>query len=136
MSDSPGTILRQFIRFASVGVIGTLSHYTTLVILVEAVTLGPVPASAIGFVVGAFVNYYLNRVYTFQSSIPHINGLPKFLAVAVAGAILNVSIMTLAITYFSIHYLVVQVIATGVVLAWNFLGNRLWTFEDASKETS
>ncbi|SFF68248.1 GtrA-like protein [Methylobacterium sp. yr596] len=29
-------------------------------------------------------------------------------------------------------YLAAQVVATGVVVFWNFLGHRLWTFADRS----
>ena len=30
------------------------------------------------------------------------------------------------------HYLVVQILATAVVLLWNYLGSYLWTFHQPS----
>jgi putative flippase GtrA len=36
--------------------------------------------------------------------------------------------MSVAISLIQLHYLIAQVIATGIVLIWNFLGNRIWTF--------
>lgn len=133
MPDSVGIIVRQFLSFAGLGLIGTSAHYATLFTLVEALALNPVLASSVGFVVGALVNYYLTRTYTFRSSTPHVYGLPKFAMVAAVGMFLNTSIMSLITFFTSIHYIVAQIVATGIILIWNFLGNRFWTFAPGSK---
>ncbi len=83
-----------------------------------------------GFAAGAMVNYSLNYRFTFRSGNPHYTSLPKFLAVALAGLCLNTMIMTLATE--RIHYLLSQSIATILVLGWNFLCNRYWTFRCGS----
>jgi putative flippase GtrA len=38
----------------------------------------------------------------------------------------------MGVTYrvFALNYLACQVVATGLVLLWNFAANRLWTFGD------
>jgi len=36
--------------------------------------------------------------------------------------------MWLAVEQWQLHYMISQLGATGMVLVWNFLGNRLWTF--------
>ena len=123
-------IVRQFIRFAGVGIVGTAGHYLVLVGLVELLFTSPLVGSSAGFAVGAFINYYLNRSYTFDSSVPHIIGLPKFLSVAAVGMIINTSIMAVAISKLQMQYLIAQIIATALVLIWNFLGNKFWTFDD------
>ncbi len=126
--------VKQFLRFTGVGAIGTTGHYITLVLLVEVMGIDAVPASLTGFVVGALINYHLNRTYTFRSDISHRIALPKFFTIAVAGALLNTLIMSLAINQLNIHYFLSQLMATGIVLVWGFLGNRLWTFNGAGKE--
>jgi putative flippase GtrA len=120
----------QFIRFAAVGVIGTLGHYVVLVVLVHLVGSDPVLASAAGAAVGAILNYSLNYRFTFNSNEQHRIALPRFLIVMAVGFNLNLIIMYVGVDTLRIHYLVVQVFATGVVLLWNFTGNRLWTFKD------
>lgn len=127
-------LVKQFMRFAGVGAIGTAGHYLTLVLLVEAAGVDAVPASLAGFVVGALINYHLNRVYTFRSDIAHRIALPKFLAIAAIGAVLNTLIMSLALNQLRLHYLLAQILATGIVLVWGFLGNRLWTFNSTGRE--
>jgi len=125
-------ILRQFIKFAGVGVVGTAVQYTTLFLLVQAAGIYPVMASTAGFVLGAFVNYYLNYIYTFRSSKSHFDAMPKFFSVAAVGLFLNGLIMQFFISYFALPYIFAQLIATGLVLLWNFAANRMWTFTETN----
>lgn len=121
-------LARQFVAFAGMGLIGTLAHYLTLLALVEWVGLSSVTGSAIGFVVGALVNYSLNYYFTFRSKASHRVALPKFMAVATIGFCLNMLVMMAGTRWTPLHYLVVQVLATGSVLFWGFAANALWTF--------
>ena len=121
-------IIRQFIKFSGVGLIGTAVQYTALLLLVQIAGIYPVVASTIGFVMGAFVNYYLNYIYTFKSNKLHIEAMPKFFSVAAVGLFLNGVIMQLLIKYLSFQYILAQLVATGLVLLWNFGANRMWTF--------
>ena len=54
----------------------------------------------------------------------------KFAAVATIGFLLNAFFMWLGVDLLHTHYLVAQIITTGLVLIWSFLGNRFWTFSD------
>ncbi len=118
----------QFLLFAGVGAIGTVGHYTTLIILVQLWLVDPVFASSLGFVVGAVINYILNYHFTFQSNKRHAEALTKFLLVATIGAGINGYIMYIGVENTTINYLVVQIFATCVVLLWNYIVNKLWTF--------
>ena len=53
--------------------------------------------------------------------------LPRFAAVATVGAAINTVIVG-SLFAAGLHYLVAQVAATAIVLAWNFLANKYWTF--------
>lgn len=117
----------QFLRFTGVGAAATLSHYAVLVALVHGLHLAPTLASALGFSVGAVVNYGLNYRFTFASDKRHTEAFTKFLIVALTGLTLNTVIMAIAIGL-GLHYLLAQVLATGLVLVWNFCGHYLWTF--------
>lgn len=120
--------MRQFLTFAGVGAIGTAGHYVTLLIFVEIFSVAPVYATTFGFIVGATINYFLNYKYTFRSDKPHTEALVKFFVIAVLGAIINSAIMYLGVGYTKFHYIVIQFLATGLVLLWNFLLNKYWTF--------
>lgn len=131
ISENTGSgklLLRQFLLFTGVGAIGTLFHYLTLVTLVHSGGLSPLYASTAGFCVGACVNYVLNYNYTFNSNKKHSETLVKFMLVALIGLAINALIMYIGTEWLQIHYILVQIVATGIVLLSNFSFNKLWTF--------
>lgn len=87
-----------------------------------------VPASVIGFTVGAFINYLLNYHFTFKSQKSHKEAMSKFFIVAVFGAVINTILMYIGVDILHLYYLLAQVLATGTVLLWNFVVNKFWTF--------
>lgn len=122
--------------FTLVGAIGTLAHYVLLVILVEMVGIDAVIASMAGALLGAIINYVLNYQFTFVSRTSHRIALPRFLAVALVGFLINTSLMWVAVDFANLHYILGQVITTSVVLLCNFIGNRYWTFEEEQNDAT
>lgn len=122
-------IIKQFVSFAAVGAVGTLAHYSALIAMVQVMHFNPVVSSGVGFVIGALVNYVLNYRLTFRSTKLHRDSMPKFFIVALSGLVFNTAIMEFVTVILKQHYLVGQVLATAVVLVWNFSVNRSWTFK-------
>jgi len=125
----------QFISYASAGGVGTFVQYAMLFFFVETLSMYPVTASILGSLAGAVVNYLLSHHWVFHSKQKHLKTLSKFVAVGGLGLVLNAAIMYVLVTVASMHYLLAQVAATGIVLFWNFLGNRFWTFADDTRNT-
>jgi len=117
----------QFIKFAAVGAIGTIAHYVTLIASVSGIGMTPVAGTTVGAAVGALVNYWLNRNVTFRSIRRHAEALPRFMALAGAGIALN-ALAVWILTATGLHYLLAQVVATAVILFFNFLVSRTWIF--------
>ena len=118
----------QFLRYTGVGAVGTACQYLILWVGVERFAANATRASLGGAVVGAVVNYMLNYYYTFGSSSSHAVAAPRFFAVAGVGIAINTALMHVLVDWVGVHYLVAQVVATGVVLVTSFLVNRIWTF--------
>jgi len=125
--------LKQFVLFAGLGAVGTAGHYLALIVLVEIFQVGPVAASTAGFIVGALSNYFLNYHITFASSRRHAEALSRFFITAALGAGLNLIFMYAAAGLLQLHYLVAQTVATVLVLLWNFLLSKFWTFAVPSR---
>jgi putative flippase GtrA len=121
-------LLRQFIKFFGVGSVSAVGHFGVLILLVQAFGVAAVPASAAGALIGAWINYVLNYRYTFRSDKKHSEALFKFAVVALLGLLLNTLFMWLGVEVLSLHYLLSQVVTTGLVFIWNFVANRCWTF--------
>lgn len=122
-------MLRQFSTFALIGGLATATQYAILIVLVH-LGMAPTLASAVGFALSATLSYCCNYRFTFRSRQQHGVTAPRFLTVALVGLTLN-SLIVYALVAAGWYYLLAQVCATGAVLAFNFAGNRLWTFGDA-----
>ena len=70
----------------------------------------------------------MNHRLTFKSNKRRHITVSKFYLIAATGFLLNAVVMWLNTTVIGMHYILSQIIATGIVLVWNFLGNRYWTF--------
>lgn len=117
----------EVLRFAAVGAVATIVHYTLMIALKEGFGVGAVLASFLGFNLGAVVSYTLNRRFTFTSRPAFGQGLAKFLMVAAVGATINAGLVALLVRT-GLHYMLAQVIATGIVFVWNFGAARFLVF--------
>lgn len=116
--------IKQFFMFAGVGAIGTIIHFTALIFLVSF-DWNRVLATTVGAILGAVTNYMLNYHFTFKSKQSHFSTSVKFFLIALVGIGINAIVFS-ALLF--MHYLVAQIFTTIIVLFWNFLANRLWTF--------
>lgn len=115
------------LRFLAVGGASTALHYSVLVLAVEALGWDAVTATAVGFIAGAALNYAFNRRLSFASRRRHREALPRFLAMVGLGTLLNSALLQ-ATLLAGLHYLPGQVLATAVVLVYNYLVLRYWVF--------
>lgn len=124
-------LVRQFVKFTGVGFVSAIGHYGLLIALVQAAGIAAVPASVAGALLGAWINYTLNYHYTFRSGERHRESVLKFAAVATVGLVLNTLFMWIGTALIGAHYLISQLVTTGLVLIWSFGGNRYWTFQSS-----
>ena len=125
---APAGNVARFLCFAGIGVVATSVQYVILVAGVQLAHAAPVLASTVGFLAAALVNYALNRRYTFRSGKPHVEAVTKFAMVAAIGLALNGMLLGAATQLLGLNYIVAQVLATLVVLIWNYSANAAWTF--------
>ena len=118
----------QFARYAVVGVCATAAQYIILVLLVEFLGMEAVIASTLGAIAGSIVSYFMNHRFTFKSEKRHREALWQFYSIAIIGTALNALLMYSGTHGLQMHYMIAQVMTTGLVLIWNFTGNRYWTF--------
>lgn len=121
-------ILRKFILFVAVGGTATAIQYAILILLVHYQDWHPTWASSLGFIISSLFNYALNYAVTFKSTRRHLSALPRFVFMAMTGLGLNAAILEAGLRYFEVPYLWIQLVATVVVLFWNFVASLTWTF--------
>jgi putative flippase GtrA len=123
-----GLSLRQFIVFASLGVLGTGVHYLLLIACVELLSVNPVAGSILGYVAGAITNFFASHHIAFRSRAKLSETAPRFFSVAVVGFFVNWISMWSLVDQVCVQYFVAQVMSTVLVLGFNYVVNATWTF--------
>lgn len=118
---------RQISSFALAGGAGTFVHYLILVVLVNLCAVRAGIAAFVGAATGACIVYLLNHKFTFNTSRRHRETFPRFVLMAMTGAVLNGGIVG-TLSAAGLHFLLAQVAATVAVLMFNFIVSKLWIF--------
>ena len=140
----------RFFKFLVVGTIGFIVDFGILTLLVEVFHFRPVIANTISFSAAVLSNFTFNRYWTYPDSRSKRRRvqLLQFATVSVLGLIINNTILVLTQTPFQRllelisaperirGYIPAKILATIVVLFWNFFVNRYWTYGDVDKPRS
>lgn len=119
----------QFLRYCVVGATGTLLDLGVLALLVEFAHFDILYAATIAFLVAVTNNFLLNKFWTFNSPSKNYRKLyVKFLLVSTVGLLITLACMYLFTQILLIWYVTAKIITSGIVMVWNFLGNKFWTF--------
>jgi len=128
--------VRQFIKFAIVGLFNTVVDWVIFSILKIPLSsngqTGKQLAKAGSFVVSATSSFFMNRTWTFKpkNTKIHEEGL-KFFLVALVGLAINNFVFYLVTASSGLHLsdILGLIAATAAATFWNFFGNKLWTFK-------
>lgn len=104
----------EIMRFVMTGGLATLSHWLTMALLILAGML-PSLATAIGALVGAVVNYLMQKAYTFRSSRSHRVALPRYVAACIVLWLANLLLFMLLHRLFYVPVMPAQFLTTGFV---------------------
>ncbi len=123
-------VIGEFFKFVIVGGIGTIINILILYLLTEKAGIYYLISAIISFIVAMTSNFVLNKVWTFKENIK-FNARKKYLQfclVSVLALLVNLFFLYFFTEIFGIYYIVSQILAIGIALFINFLGNKIWTF--------
>lgn len=119
----------KFLKFGAVGFSGLFVDFGFTYVCKEWLRIPKYVANAIGFSIAATTNYFLNRIWTFQSHDPKIMlEFSQFFAVSLIGLAINTLILWVLVSRYKKHFYLSKLFAIGVVTIWNFLANYFITF--------
>lgn len=124
------TVFTKFLKFGVVGGSGLIIDFSATWLLKEKLGTHKLLANSIGFILAATSNYYLNRIWTFESTNEDLTTeFSLFLFFAVIGLAINNSILFILNEKLKIPFYFAKLLAIGVTVIWNFGSNFLFNFQ-------
>jgi putative flippase GtrA len=119
----------KFLKFGVVGFSGVFVDFGFTYLCKEKFKIQKYIANAIGFTIASSSNYYLNRIWTFNSNNPEIAlEYGRFLGIALIGLIINTLVIYLLVSKTKTNFYLAKLVAIFIVTIWNFLINLNYTF--------
>ncbi|MFN0036135.1 MAG: GtrA family protein [Saprospiraceae bacterium] len=120
----------KFLKFGIVGASGVAVDFGVTWLLKEHLRLNKYAANSAGFACAVLSNYALNRWWTFHSADPNVGTqFAKFAVVALVGLGMNNAIIYFLSERRGVKFYPSKLVATGVVMLWNFGANYFFTFK-------
>ena len=125
----PGNWL-QLIQFGLVGGSGYLINLAVFALLNGLVNVHYIAAAIFAFGVAVMNNFWWNRHWTFDAKHGHAGfQAARFFTVSVLALVINLIALKLLVGG-GMTELPAQAIAVAIAMPFNFVGNKLWTFDD------
>jgi putative flippase GtrA len=130
MSDMPAfpRWIRQFSAFVGVGALATALDYAVFFVALWFLGVPAVPAALIGYAAGGALSYALNRAHVFETARAHHVAILRFMSVMVVGFIITGYAMRVFTEGLELAPLLARLLTYGVVLIFNFIAHRFFTF--------
>ena len=124
-------LLEQIVKFGLVGVIATVIDYAILMFLSQVIGWDPVLSSGISFTISLVFNYLASMKYVFvrKEDMDRRKEFGIFVVLSLIGLALNQVCMEIGTSILgsgAIAVTVNKVIATAIVMVWNFLSRKKW----------
>lgn len=118
----------QFFRYVFVGGIATIVDWGILFILTDFVYVHYLVSAVIAFLAGLITNFFLSKILVFKANEARVSKGLEFVGYAIIGVI-GLGITELIMFFFTdcwnIYYMISKVIATVIVLAWNYFARKI-----------
>ena len=119
------------LKYAFVGSLGTAIDLGSLYVFVDILHIHLLVSTAMSFILAVVNNFTLNKYWTFQNKGSIVRKqFIKFLIASMTGLLLTEIFVALFVYGLQIWYMVAKLLTTGLVLTWNVLANKYWTFKD------
>lgn len=120
-------IIDQILKFGVVGVLAFLIDYGLLYFLTEYIHIYYLVSSIISFVVSLIFNYILSILWVFDVTKKQTyKEVIIFVLLSVIGLGINQLIMYIGVDKLSIYYMIIKLLATAIVMIWNFITRKIF----------
>jgi putative flippase GtrA len=115
------------LRYGAAGLINSLIGFGVILLTMSVLGMPPLLANALGFAAGYLSGYLLHRSFTFRSSVPHGQGLRRWLAATAFGYVANLAVL-MGLIAAGVNHVWAQAAAIAAYVMITFLLGRFFVF--------
>lgn len=122
----------QFFRYVFVGGIATIVDWVTLFLLTDYLHIYHLISAVFSFVAGLITNFLLSKLLVFNANEAKVNPFMEFISYAAIGVIglgITELIMFVFTNLWTVHYMISKMIATAIVLIWNYTARKTFVYK-------
>lgn len=121
-------LITQIIKFGFVGGTAFIIDAGVLFILTDFCEIHYLVSGAISFTVSVIYNYILSVKWIFDinKNVKKSQELIIFVGLSIIGLGINQIIMWVAVDFIHIYYMISKIIATSIVMIYNFITRKLF----------
>jgi dolichol-phosphate mannosyltransferase len=124
----------QLFQFGVVGAVGYVVNLAVFTVLTVVLDVEHIPAAMLAFCVAVSNNFLWNRLWTFRARDGHAGfQAARFFAVSLLGLAFNLVVLELLVSVAALPELPSQALAVALAMPVNFIGNKLWTFDERQR---
>lgn len=129
-------LFKQIVAFTLVGLAATAIDFSIYFVLTY-LGLYHLVSATIAFILATLFNYRASLSYVFESKFKDQNNVMElilFVLLSIIGLALTVFFLWLFVDYFQFSHLLGKILATAIVMVWNFVSRKLLIENKSSKE--
>ena len=120
----------QLLQFGLVGASGYVVNLAVFAVLNGPLNIHYIAAAILAFCVAVMNNFWWNRHWTFDARHGHAGfQAARFFSVSVLALVVNLIALKLLVGG-GMSELPAQALSVAIAMPFNFIGNKLWTFDD------
>ena len=127
-------LIEQLMKFGVVGVIASLIDFGILYVLTEYLGINYLVSSTISFLASVIFNYILSVKWVFVTAKTNkTKELLLFTILSAVGLVINNLLMWVFVEKAGVYYMLAKVIATVVVMLYNFISRKILIEDKGAK---
>lgn len=116
----------QIFTFIFVGGLAFIIDYLVLILCKELININIYISTALAFTVSVIFNYILSVKIVFDVKQNNNKNFIKFILYSILGLVITELIMWFGVNILKITYLIVKIVATLIVMVFNFITRKLF----------
>ena len=125
-------LIYQIVKFLVVGTIAFIIDYSILIMLKELLHINVYVSVVIAYLISTVFNYFLSTRWVYDVKQNSSFKFAQFVIYSIIGLVLTELLMFIGIEIIGIHYLINKVLATLIVMVFNFITRKIFLERESS----